>query len=334
VGEFVSHQLRFPGRSTLCAILILTTILSISLVPQAKAVTSTVSVAQNTLTINLRLEVKENITQSLGVGLPTISLNSMNQNDLVRASQNITQAIQQKIGPSVTATVMMMSARSALLDNSTGMWLLQENYTIVVSGAVKTNGTLSSIDLSLLSMNVSSPMTIGGSELNKVGSAYLLKPIDLLRKGGTSYFVDGAEYTNTVVPDQVTSSFSFLDFSWVPPISRWDRQDNLLKQSTTFALAPTTPLLRGGLFNLTVGTFPVENVFLKKWIAVLDPSFQIVVPANAWSQGTTIYFDQPGVAELAMPIIAGVSLVAVALALVFDRRLTKDRGAFRRRKRS
>lgn len=277
--------------------------------------------------------MKENITESLGVGLPIINVNSLNQTDLLQAAANITHAISQKVGSGVTASVSM-SARSALLDNSTAMWLLEENYTILVRGAVTTNGSLSTADLSLLSMNVSDPITIGGSQLNTVGRAYLVKPLDMLRKGGTGYFVDGSQYTNTVVPDQVASRFSLLDFSWVPPVSLWDRQDDLLKQATTFNLGPTTPLRAGGLFNLTVGTFPVENVFLKRWTAVLDPSFQVIVPANAWAQGTTIYFDQPHIAELVMPVLIGVSLFILVLALLFDRRLTRSASSFRRKKRS
>src|SRR5207245_7421987 len=125
--------------------------------------------------------------------------------------------------------------------------------------------------------------------------------------------------------------FRLLDFSWVPPISRWYRQDDLLGQSTTFNLGPTTPL--PGPYNLTVGIFPVENVFLKKWIAVLDPTLQVIVPANAWSQGSTIYFDQPNIAELIMPGTIGVSLGLFALTVLFDRRLTRGAGTFRRKKR-
>ena len=311
----------------------LATILSIGLVAQARAVTSTVNVTQNTLTINLRLDLRENITESLGLGLPAINVNSLNQSDSMQAAANITQAIRQRVGPGVTASVTM-SAHSTLVDNSTGMWLLEENYTIVVSGAVKTNGALSSVDLSLLSMNVSNPITIGSSQLNTVGRTYLLKPLDMLRKGGTGYFVDGSQYTNTVVPDQVTSRFNLLDFSWVPPVSQWDRQDDLLKQSTTFSLGPTTPLRGGGLFNLTVGIFPVENVFLKRWIAVFDPAFQVIVPANAWSQGTNVYFDQPHIAELIMPVTIGLSLFLLVLVLFFDRRLTRGAVFSRRKKRS
>jgi hypothetical protein len=332
MNEMVDDKLGYPGKCATCAILMLTMILSVGLVAQARAVTSTANVAQNTLTINLRLELRENITESIGLGLPAINVNSLNQSDSTQAAANITQALRERVGPGVSAGVTM-SAHSALLDNSTGMWLLQENYTIVVSGAVTTNGALSNVNLSLLSMNVSNPITIGGSQLNTVGRAYLLKPLDMLRKGGTGYFVDGSQYTNTVVPDHVTSRFSLLDFSWVPPISQWDRQDDLLKQSTTFNLGPTTPLQGGGLFNLTVGTFPVENVFLKKWIAVLDPSFQVIVPANAWSQGTNVYFDQPHIAELIMPVAMGVSLLILALALLFDRRLTMGVISSRRKKR-
>src|SRR6267143_510107 len=331
MDELVDNDLSYPGRCAAYAILMLVILLPVGLVAQARAVTSTVNVTQNILTINLRLDMKENITESLGVGLPTINVNSLNQTDSTQAAANITQAIQ-NVGSGVSASVTM-SARSALLDNSTGMWLLEENYTILVTGAVTTNGALSTVDLSLLSMNVSNPITIGGSQLNTVGRAYLLKPLDLLRKGGTGYFVDGSQYTNTVVPDQVTSRFSLLDFSWVPPISQWDRQDDLLKQSTTFNLGPATPLRAGGLFNLTVGTFPVENVFLKKWTAVLDPSFQVTIPANAWSQGTNVYFDQPHIAELIMPVTIGVSLLILVLALLFDRRLTIGVVPSRRKKR-
>lgn len=291
------------------------------------------NVTQNTLTINLRLDLRENITESLGLGLPAINVNSLNQSDSMQAATNITQAIRQRVGPGVTASVTM-SAHSTLVDNSTGMWLLEENYTIVVSGALKTKGALSSVDLSLLSMNVSNPITIGSSQLNTVGRTYLLKPLDMLRKGGTGYFVDGSQYTNTVVPDQVTSRFNLLDLSWVPPVSQWDRQDDLLKQSTTFSLGPTTQLRGGGLFNLTVGIFPVENVFLKRWIAVFDPAFQVIVPANAWSQGTNVYFDQPHIAELIMPVTIGLSLFLLVLVLFFDRRLTRGAVFSRRKKRS
>jgi hypothetical protein len=187
-------------------------------------------------------------------------------------------------------------------------------------------GSRISSDLSFLSMNVSDSISISNVELNTVGAYYLLVPLKTLpQTTSTGYFLDGETFRSTVIPGLNTEKFRFLDFTWVPSISTWTRQDDILKQSTRWDLSPsTTNLFQGGFpFNLTVGLVKRENIYLPIYEAIFDPSLEVTISSNAWAIGTTVYFDLPSpLTTLMMAITASVLSIAL-VGLVIDRRLTR-----------
>jgi hypothetical protein len=276
--------------------------------------------------MNMQLKLTENFTD-----LPQLNVSLTNATALVSLVQT---AVQRKV-PSASIHLVQLQANTTLLNQSQHLWLLQENYTIVIAGAIVTGGSRVSSDLAFLSMNASDPINISNVELNTVGAYYLLGPLkNLPGTISTGYFFDGETFRSTVIPGINTQKFRLLDFTWVPSISHWNRQDDILKQSTQWDLSPsTTNLFQGGFpFNLTVGLTRRENTYLPIYEAVFDPSLQVTVSSNAWADGTTIYFDLPSPLTALMTAIT-VSILAIALVgFVMDRRITRSVWSKRKKK--
>ena len=303
--------------STICVLLILTVLLSLPISNQVRGLTSKIIVGQKYVTMNMQMKLTENFTD-----LTQLNVSLTNATALVNPVQT---ALQRKV-PSASIHLLQLQADTTLLNQSQHLWLLKENYTIVIAGAIMTAGSRISSDLAFLSMNVSDSINISNVELNTVGAYYLLGPLNSLPvTTSTGFFFDGETFRSTVIPGINTQKFKFLDFTWVPSISHWSRQDDILKQSTQWDLSPsTTNLFQGGFpFNLTVGLVKRENTYLPIYEAVFDPSLEVTVSSNAWADGTTIYFDLPSTLTALMAAITASTVTVALVGFVIDRRLTR-----------
>jgi hypothetical protein len=307
--------------------MILTVLLSLPIPNQVRGLTSKIIVGQNYVTMNIQLKLTENFTD-----LPQLNVNLTNATALISPVQT---ALQRKV-PSASIHLLQLQANTTLLNQSQHLWLLQENYTIVIAGAIMTTGSRVSSDLAFLSMNESDSINISNVELNTVGAYYLLGPLkNLPATTSTGFFFDGETFRSTVIPGLNTQKFRFLDLTWVPSISTWSRQDDILKQSTQWDLSPsTTNLFQGGFpFNLTVGLTRRENTYLPIYEAIFDPSLRVIVSSNAWADGTTIYFDLPSPLTTLMATITASTLAVALVGFVVDRRLTGPVGTRRKKRR-
>ena len=309
-----------------CVLLVLTLLLSIPIPNKANGLTSKITIGQKYVTMSIQLKLIENFTD-----LPQLSVSLTNATAIV----NLVQGALQKKVPSASIHLLQLQANTTLLNQPQHLWLLQENYTIVIAGAILTAGSRVSSDLAFLSMNESDSIDISNVELNTVGANYLLGPLkDLPTTTSTGYFFDGETFRSNVIPGLNTQKFSLLDLTWVPSISRWSRQGDILKQSTQWDLSPnTTDLFQGGFpFNLTIGLTRRENTYLPIYEAVLDPSFRVTVSSNAWADGTMIHFDLPSPLTTLMATLTATTLILALVGFVADRRLTRSVGTRQKRR--
>jgi hypothetical protein len=289
-------------------------------------VASVVTVDQNRVTINMRLQLVENFTT-----LPQLNVTLSNSTTLVSPVQT---AIQKKV-PSALVNFLELRAKTTLLNPSQRLWLLQENYTLVVTGANMDAGSRVASNLSFLSMNVSDSINISNVELNTVGSYYLFQALKSIPfSPSIGYFLDGSTFRNSVLPGINTQNFRFLDFTWLPPVSQWTREGDIFKQSTRWDLnSGTTNLFQEGFpYNLTVGLAKRENVYIPVLVAIFDPSLEISVSANAWASGTTVYFNLPSPLEPLMATIVTSTVTIAVVAFLFDRKITQRAESKRRRR--
>jgi hypothetical protein len=278
-----------------------------------------VSISDNVVNIGMNLELIENFTS-----LPSINIQFGPSN-----SQNITRpmaAAMDRLVPSATIDSLVLTARTSMVNAATNTWLLQENYTIQVSGVNKNIGSAIQADMSFLRMNVSQAINIQGFELNNLGAAYLLQPLISLRSQqiqqritSTAYFIDGKQFTNTVVPGNATLTFNLLDFTWIIPLIGWAHQDQPLDSQSSWTLPSeiVTP------YNLTVGFRLLESQYVPTYQAAYYASVQITAPSRAWAMGNTIMFDLPSSVETAMPALIIAALIVGIVVAVADRRMTK-----------
>jgi hypothetical protein len=292
------------------------------LTAQARAETVSVTIATDSVTVQMSLLLTENIT-----ALPLINaqIGPSNATTVLESfTQPIESAIQESV-PGATVSSLYLSVRTS---NNTGVWSLSENYALIVVGANKNSGGSIASNLGFLSMNVTSPFQVGGLELNFVGSTVLLPALEAkaAEYSNLKYYIDGSNPTTAFIPEQTTKQFSVLDFTWVAPVWTWTINHNILGQDTSWTLQPSNPQ-----YNLTVGVPSPEGPLILTYDALYSPSMSITVPANAWADGNNVYFDIPSPAESLMPTIIVVSLIIAVATIILDRRLTRPLRARKKR---
>ncbi|HVH14747.1 MAG TPA: hypothetical protein VNA15_03395 [Candidatus Angelobacter sp.] len=278
-----------------------------------------VTISDNVVKIGMSLSLIENFTSLPSFYIHLTPSNSKN------VSQPVAAALSRLV-PSAVVDSLDLSARTLLMNPTTNAWLLQENYTIQISGVNKNLGSTIEIDMSFLRMNVSQPINVQGVELNSLGAAYLLQPLLSLRAQqlqqriqSTAYFIDRKTFTNTVVPGNTTLTFNLLDFTWILPLVGWAHQDEPFDSASTWTL----PSNIANPYNLTVGFRLLESQYVPIYEAAYYASVQITAPAHSWAVGNTIMFDLPSRAEIAMPALLVAGLVVGIVSTVVDRRITK-----------
>jgi hypothetical protein len=292
------------------AIMALIILLPAAFIIPAKGVPIDVTIAPTQVTLRMNLSLQENITS---LPLVSVDLNSSGSKSTV---DRFNLALQRLV-PGASIASFSLHARTV---NASKSWFLSENYTMTIVGANADSGGAVKSNLGFLSMSVPGGMAASGLELNTIGETYLLANLTS-QPPNTGYFINGNPTLNSVIPAQTTAPFYLLDFTWVPAISTWSRQDDLISQSTVWTYNPGSPR-----FNLTFGPkSPEPPLLLKSFTAVYNPSFQLSVPANAWSAGTTVYFDLSTPSELVMLVIIFSLALVLGVALILDRNVSRTR---------
>jgi hypothetical protein len=306
------YELASPRLHLIFIPLLFAILLGPSLLAPASGAAITVTVSRDSVSVQMNFQLTENLTTSL----PTLDT-------VVDQSSPTLASIQsgfQSMVPATRIEQLSLHARTAEVDNRTGLWVFQENYTITVSGVTNNSGSRIAADLAFLSSRNNQSIMVSGVELNNVGQSYLLQGYQRFPPDSkTRYFAQTGEYTLPLIPEQFTSSFSILDLSWTSHGVNTVGGYQPFNSSTIWNIQPRiTP------YNVTVGTgLTTEQTFLKKYTAYLGSSMEIIAPPNAQAAGTTILFDLPTIAETIAPIIIVVSLVTAIATFLLERRISK-----------
>jgi hypothetical protein len=299
--------------------LLLITILALAIV-QASALSSAhgqevnIVIATNSVTLSMNLALQENLTT-----LPQINAHL----SLANATSTI-QPVEQTFNSAIQSLVP--NARVSNLDlrvktsNSSGTWLMIENYSIVVTGANTNSGSNIASNIGFIAMNLSQPIQVGTTEINGVGPTYLLPALEAKAASNPNlvFYIDGSNPRTVTIPEETTKLFWLLDFTWIRPISTWTYSNDILGQSTKWTLNSVDPR-----YNLTLGLPSPEGPLRSKYVALYGLSTSLTVPSNAWVNGNTVSYDIPTPAESVTPFIILASLIIAVTALVLDRRLTR-----------
>ena len=298
-------------------------ILPVFFIETSRAQSIDVTVGQTSVTLSMDLSLHENLS---AIPLFNIQVTQSNTSSTYQQILGpINTAIQRKVS---TASVSSLTLNARTF-NSSGTWFLEENYSITVIGANVAKGSTVSSDLSFIQMNLSQPIPLANQELNAVGSVYLLRPLNSLSSqyGTLVYFIDGANPRNNVIPDETTILFHLLEFTWVPTVSTWTSQPDILGQSTTWSLNPAQ-----AQYNLTLGVPTPEGPIIRAYTAIYNTSLRVYVPSNARIDGNAVTYDTPTPGELAMQVIVAVSVVALIGTVILDRKIS-SRSRFGKKKR-
>src|SRR5260370_12408445 len=305
--ELASKRLRIVFVPILLAMLLVP-----SLLAPVRGAAITVTVNRDSVSIQMNIQLVENLTTSLP-SLDTI----LDQSSPALVS---VQKSFQALTPAAHIELLSLHAKTAEIDNRTGLWVFQENYTITVSGVTNSTGGRIVADLAFLSSRNSQSITASGVELNNVGASYLVQGIQRFPPDSkTRYFAETGGYTLPLIPIQFTTSFSLLDLSWISPVSNWAWGYQPFNSSTIWNLQPRHPP-----YNVTVGVgLTTEGTYLREYVGLLTSSVEIIAPQSATANGTTIQFDIPTIAETIAPTIIVVSIVTFVAAFILERRVCK-----------
>jgi hypothetical protein len=292
-----------------------------SLLASVKGAAITVTVNKDSVSIQMNIELFENLTTSLPPLDTTLDQSSPALLTIQKGFQSTTPAAQIQL--------LSLHARIAQINNRTGLWVFQENYTITVTGVTNNTGGRITADLTFLSSRNNQSITASGVELNNVGQNYLLQGFQRFPPDSkTRYFAQTGGYTLPLIPEQFTSGFSLLDLRWISPVSAWAGGSQPFDPSTIWNFQPRQPP-----FNVTIGAgLTTEGTYLREYVAYLNSSVEIIAPPRALASGTAIQFDIPTIAETIAPIVIVVSLATFVAAFLLERRVSKPI-RFARRKR-
>ena len=189
-------------------VLLLLAIFPTSLIHASRARSVEISVAQSFVTVNLNLVLQENLTS-----LPSINtyLTTTNSSAILQPIANAFH----KIAPSANIASLELRTKTT---NSSGVWLLEENYSITMRGASTNLGSSIRANIGFIAMNVSQSLLVSNQELNAVGLAYLLAPLNAQDPKTTVYYIDGHQTLSSAIPAQTTTTFWLLDLTWVQPV--------------------------------------------------------------------------------------------------------------------
>jgi hypothetical protein len=300
-----------------CRKWILLTILFILVIPSittpwANGEAVSISVSPDSVGMKMNLVLQENLT-----ALPQINahISPANSTNIVML---FLQPIRDTIQRMITGADISSFDISIATTNNTKTWFLEENYSLTIVGVNSNSGSRVASRLNFVSMNISQSLQIGSLEFNEVGPTILLPALQSKASAYSNlqYYIDGSHPRNAVIPEATTVRFLILDFTWVTPVSTWTSKDDILGQSTTYSIDPSTPH-----YNLTLGVPSPEGPLLATYTAIYNPSLTIIVPANAWVDGNTVYFDTPTPIETIMPLIAATTLILAILTFIVNRRI-------------
>ena len=310
-----------PRKWILVSILVILILPCIS-IGQAKGEAVKLAVSPDFVTVKMNLVLRENLT-----ALPQINarIDPTNSTDAI---QPYVQPIKNAVQRSTPDAEISNFEITISTTNTTRAWLLEENYSLTISGANTNSGSRITSRLGFVSMNVSQSLEIAGLEFNEVGPTILLPALQAKAAAYSNlqYFIDGSNPRNAIIPEATTARFLLLDFTWITPVSTWDIKDDVLGQSTTWSINPSNPH-----YNLTLGIPSPEGPLLAAYTAIYSPSMSLTVPASAWADGNTVYFDTPTPAESIMPTIVAISIVIALATFLADRRIARPLRARRKR---
>src|SRR5712691_4864610 len=169
-------------RQALGVLLVLALIATPTIVQNSSAAPVSITVDSSTVSITMTLQLLENLTD-----LPQGHfLVDASNSTLIQQLERPMNKAMQRLVPS--ARVRDITLHAVIGNLSSQLSMIEENYTVVVDGASSDTGGLVNFNLALLSMSDTNSTLFNGTELNNVGSAYLLQPLESIPTAGTNKY--------------------------------------------------------------------------------------------------------------------------------------------------
>jgi hypothetical protein len=301
--------------------------------PMEQGISSAIS--SDSVSVSVNFQIFQNLTQLDTVfALPQFNgvLNGANSTDMASAVQ---QAIDSKSSQAKVSSLSLRLSTTSWNANSNIQWF-NTSLQFQVRGAQTLQNGVGKIDMSWKSFSVLQNVTIGGVEVNNIGSKYLSAAAGRIAQGEstTGTFIT---YTNTVNSFRtraanmatIAQEISLLDFSRIQPtIDAWHEKYDFSSGTVTWTFKPSVVL------GIIVTESVAEQQPPTKVNYVLSYGLQasLSAPMRSYAQGNTITVTFGDNNETLMGTII-VSIAALGIVtFVYEARFV-NRGIKRKSKR-
>lgn len=199
--------------------------------------------------------------------------------------------------------------------------LLSAETRFQVYNVVEESGKLGRLDLSWKAFNLSSPVTIAGVEVNRVGEEYVKPVLEKYSNPAYARIWNGSSQVEPEKTLNIIGNLTLLDLrALVNPLQDWRRTFQLENTTTMWVLQPEPRL------NMTL-TYTSENATLS-FYGRLNYAATVTLPYLAYAEGDTVYFQLGEGGEELYMAAAVIGLLACTItftALGARRRVEKRR---------
>jgi hypothetical protein len=287
-----------------------------------------VSISNGVTSVAIILQASQNLTSlDRFFSLPQYNGQLVGQNASTVSS--IVQDSIRALNPHASVSNLRIALSSSPPTNGTVLQWFNVSFQFQVGGIQTPENGDQRTDLSWKSFVIASNVTIGGIEVNTVGSAYMralatyLQALEAPYQGTFTFrnLINNRVVTAIGLPSTI-SKIQLLNFTrFLPPVDTWQQSYNFTSRSAIWSLTADPNL---GLVIQQTSTEPhVTERVTSGFFYVLKAT--ISAPARSLARGDTILAVFQDTSELLMGTVIVAILALGAVASLYERRVLKNR---------
>lgn len=291
-----------------------------------------VSISNGVTSVSILLQASQNLTSQYRLfSLPQFNGQLVGQNASTVSS--IVQDSIKALSPRATVSNLRLALSSSPSANGTVLQWFNVSLQFQVGGVQTPENGDERTDLSWKSFVIASNVTIGGVEVNTVGSTYMrgaaafLQALETPSQGTFAFrnLINNRVVTPIGLPSAI-SRIQLLNFTrFLPPVDTWQQSYDFSSRSTLWSLVADPNL---GLIVQQTSTEPhaTTEKSTSGFFYVLKAA--ISAPSRSLARGNTVLAVFQDTSEAVMAMVGTVIVVMVALGaatFLYERRVLRNR---------
>lgn len=283
-----------------------------------------IRVLQDRVSVSLDLRLRQNLSGLAPFQFPVVYA-TLSGESASEAAQALQRSISQTV-PNSKIENLRIQARSTPLDPVSFVQWFNLTADFQLLGVTERKGDIVESNLSWKSFKVPASIIISGTEVNRIGDAYLFAPLEsvLVDTSGGSFqpiqlVIDGLPAPRQALTERIRSLVVFDFYKLSELLDKWKSSINWTSAETVWS-APRAVSFSAGVRLTVEPEFP-ENYVVHWNITAMALAEQI-----SYASGDIIRFTiTSGLYEASMLLIIGSVVAAFSVSSLLDRRLSHRR---------